>query len=454
MSSNSCPSGEIEKLNLSASREPGLSPSQFGTASPKALFVQPSGLVNSYIIKIVRRAWTETADAKWQQWSERDFHPAVEAYNEYIEPAPEMIVLENVNENLQKAGDALESTRMRLSQAQRTLELSIHPSGLQGFDLLLAQTKEVLRDIFEDINAHLQTIDQAQKESQEQMESLRLAVKTFIRSREVAENSKKKREADDEKMIDTVSFLEECLDNHCGLVNLILEKPEPLVKEGTDLIQAMLSEMFGLPIDDCISQNSEVDLEPIFEAEAEVESEVEFLWEKTETDDTMEIDQHDEPEPKLNASDNHLVKESSKLVPETMQKSRRYTRPDKYGKARAALYERFGLSDMSNPSADQEGVVGDQRNKSKRQNTTADSLNESPGRSPTPVKKLPALSQIKLSFNKVCLVSRKELSQKNTVREEKEQASPRSVRRNPRRSSARRRDYRENGLLMYGWRFE
>jgi hypothetical protein len=392
----------------------------------------------------------EWADEKWQQWSERGFHPAVEAYNEYNEPGPEMIVLENVKEHLQHADNALENVWARLTQAQRTLELSIHPSGLHDSDHLLAQTKDAMKDVFKDMATHLRIVNEAQRQSKEQMKSLGLAVKALIRARTAAEKIEKKREADDEKMIDTVKFLKECLHNHCRLVNVVLERPEPLVQQGTDLIQAMLSEMFGLPVDESIAEDLEPELEAMLEEEADVESEVEVLWEKTETEDIMDIDQDDESEPRLDTTYNKPVRSPGKLVLGTESRRKRLLQQEKHEKAKAILYQRFGLSVISEPSTNQEEAVEQRRKNFKRQKMMTEKLCESPERSPSPIKELPVLRQTTLSFNKVRksrrLFSRRELSQIVTTKheEEAEIASPSPVRRNPRRATKRHADYRDD----------
>ncbi|KAH0395592.1 hypothetical protein KCU89_g10169, partial [Aureobasidium melanogenum] len=288
----------------------------------------------------------EWANEKWQQWSERDFHPAVEAYNEYNQPAPETIVLDNVNENLRSVDEALRNVQATLAQAQRTPGLSIHSPGLHDSEHLLAQTKDGLKGIFEDIETQLRNVNEAQRQSKEQMKSLGLAVKALIRVRTAAEKIEKKREADDEKMVDTVRFLKECLNNHCRLVNLVLGKPEPLVQQGTDLIQAMLSEMFGLPINEDTAEDSEPELEPILD---EPESEIEVLWNKTETEDIMDIDQDDESEPKFDTTHNEPVRSPDKLVLGTESKRKRLLQRKKHEKAKAILYQRFGLSVISEP---------------------------------------------------------------------------------------------------------
>lgn len=402
------------------------------------------------------------ADEKWQQWSERDFHPVVEAYNDCNDPAPEMVVLENVDESLRNVSGAFKDVQARLSQAQRALGLSIHSSGLHGSDSLLAQSRYVLEDIFSDMEIDLRTVNEAQRQSEEQMKSLEFAVKALIRARIISEKSKKKREADDEKMVDTVKFLKECLNNHCRLVDLVLGRPEPLVQQGTDLIQAMLSEMFGLPTDEIIAEELELESESFLEEEAEEESEIEELWDKTEVEDVMDVCQDNEPELKFDTIDNDPVRKPDMLVLGTKKKSRKLLQKEKHEKAKTALYERFGLSIVSEPSTDQEETVEERVKNVKRQRLIAqtDTLCESAEGNLAPIKKRPTLRQTTLSFNKVRksrrLFSRKELSEKNTVKdvEEAEETSPDSVRRYPRRTSAKRLDYRENGLFMYGWKLE
>lgn len=103
-----------------------------------------------------------------------------------------------------------------------------------------------------------------------------------IRSKTIAERSEKKREAADERMLNTVKFIKECLDNHSRLVDIILGRSEPLVQEGTDIMQAILSEMFGLPVP--TMQESTEDYmqrtrkEPTEEVEPEPESEPEIEY--------------------------------------------------------------------------------------------------------------------------------------------------------------------------------
>lgn len=70
---------------------------------------------------------------------------------------------------------------------------------------------------------------------------------TQLESKTLSDKATKEREAADEKMLDSVKFLKECLYSHATLVDIVLGRPEPLVKQGTELMQALLSEMFGLP---------------------------------------------------------------------------------------------------------------------------------------------------------------------------------------------------------------
>ncbi|KAG9519506.1 hypothetical protein KCU93_g8064, partial [Aureobasidium melanogenum] len=457
MSRSSHPSKPIEEIDLSATTEPRVAPNQLRNPHfDVQLYVLNHRQSRKNSSTVWHRdtdgsfravEWTsrfmyrqdrkpyldrdgqvdqEWANEKWQQWSERDFHPAVEAYNEYNEPTPEVVVLKKVDENLRSVDEALGSVQATLAQAKRTPGLSIHSPGLD-------ETKDALEDIFKDMEIHLRTVNEAQRQSKEQTKSLGLAVKALIRARTATEKIEKKREADDEKMVDTVKFLKECLHNHCRLVSMVLGRPEPLVQQGTDLIQAMLSGMFGLPTDESITEDLEPELESILEEEAEVESEVEVLWEKTETENIMDIDQDEESEPKLDTAYNEPVRSPGKLVLGTESKRKRLLQRKKHEKAKAILYQRFGWSVISEPSTNQEKAVEQRHNNFKRKRMMTEKLCESSERSPTPIKKLPVLRQTTLSFNEVRksrrLFSRRELSQMVTTKheEEAEIAFPSSV---------------------------
>jgi hypothetical protein len=103
-------------------------------------------------------------------------------------------------------------------------------------------------------------------------------------------------------MLDSVKFLKECLDNHSGIVDIVLGRPEPLVKQGTELMQGLLSEVFGLPGPALEATLEEAEEERMEEVEEEVneeveeelelasESEAEFLWESVHPREFIDIE--------------------------------------------------------------------------------------------------------------------------------------------------------------------
>jgi hypothetical protein len=311
-------------------------------------------------------------------------------------------------------------------------------------------------------------------------------------------------------MIDTVKFLKECLDNHSRLVDIVLGRPEPLVKQGTELMQALLSEMFGLPGPDVETsveepeQESEQEPEEELESEAESESEAEFLCERlhpqefidmeaelaSEQESTSDLESElteftelSEEEavprfPKLPAwvytgtvhdeyDDNDRTRQQCESSSVTATKSRRtsrqeyrerrlqqekheITKQNKRERAREekkALYTRFGLT-VEEAQEDQNDTHEKERRSIKRQKRDVNTLEVSSESQPQ--QKPSVLKQTTLTFSKVGksrrLFSRKELSQNHTPENEKEEAevvSPGSARRNPKRSSFIRPDYRD-----------
>jgi hypothetical protein len=91
-------------------------------------------------------------------------------------------------------------------------------------------------------------------------------------------------------MLDSVKFLKECLDNHSGIVDIVLGRPEPLVKQGTELMQGLLSEVFGLPGPALEATLEEAEEERMEEVEEEVNEEVEFLWESVHPREFIDIE--------------------------------------------------------------------------------------------------------------------------------------------------------------------
>jgi hypothetical protein len=312
-------------------------------------------------------------------------------------------------------------------------------------------------------------------------------------------------------MIDTVKFLKECLDNHSRLVDIVLGRPEPLVKQGTELMQALLYEMFGLPGPDVETsveepeQESEQESKEELESEAESECEAEFLWERfhpqelidmeaelvseqestsdleSELTEFTEVSEEDTAPPcfpKLPAwvytgtvhdgyddddgsSEKHedssatamkrrRISRQEKLERRMQQEKYEITKQKKRQRAREekkALYTRFGLT-VQEAEENQNDTHEPERRSSKRQKTDVNTLEVSPESQPR--QKPSVLKQTTLTFSKVGksrrLFSRKELSQNHTPENENEEAevvSPGSARRNPKRSSFIRPDYRD-----------
>jgi hypothetical protein len=116
------------------------------------------------------------ANQKWQQWSERDFHPAVESFTEYNEPSPELLVLESAKESLGCGDDAVKDIWAEISCAKKTLDLAVLAPNSRDPEILSA----AMRIIFEDLAIYLRRIEKAQKESKQHLESLGLAIKSLV----------------------------------------------------------------------------------------------------------------------------------------------------------------------------------------------------------------------------------------------------------------------------------
>jgi hypothetical protein len=479
----------------------------------------------------------EWAEKTWEQWTQREFHPAVEAFEAYnYPPRPEMIGLEKLKESLRRGDDAVQEIRAKIATAVEVLEVAAMAPKSRVSDGMPA----AMREIFDDLRRHLRSVEKAQQQSKQHLESLEPAVKSLVsphptlphkthtnptsnsqlRCKSNSENSTKKRQAEDEKMIDTVKFLKECLDNHSRLVDIVLGRPEPLVKQGTELMQAMLSEMFGLPgpvvetsVEDLTQDTmgeaeeermEEPEEEPEEDLELASESEAEFLWERfhpqefidieaelaSEQESTSDLeselteftelsDEEAVPRfPKLPAwvytgtvhdeyDDDDGFNEQSESSSVTATKSRRTSRQERHERRQGeekheitkqnkrertreekkALYTRFGLT-VEEAEENQNDTHEEERRSTKRQKRDVNTLEVSPESQLQ--QKPPALKQTTLTFSKVGksrrLFSRKQLSQNDTPEnkmEEAEVVSPGSARRNLKRYSFIRPDYRD-----------
>jgi hypothetical protein len=265
-----------------------------------------------------------------------------------------------------------------------------------------------------------------------------------IRTKSISEKANKKRQVDDEKMIDTVKFLKECLDNHARLVDIVLGRPEPLVQQGTDLIQAMLSEMFGLPAPIMrdpeetpmreVVQDSMEETEEESANESESESELtQFSEDETTPQDFMDIEAVENAETDSDAyNDDDGSSEQSDDSMATVRKSKRRLRRERCKKARKArkeLYTRFGLTVEETGAAEvsQDDTSEEDNRRIKRQKGNHDETR--------------VLKQTTLNFDKVRknrrLFSRKELQeagQEHGEGEEPKIASTSSIRKTSKRS--------------------
>jgi hypothetical protein len=267
-----------------------------------------------------------------------------------------------------------------------------------------------------------------------------------IRSKTISEKSEKKREIADERMLDTVKFIKECLHNHSRLVEIILRRPEPLVQKGTDIMQAILSEMFGLPVpalqepaEEYMQTNMEEPMEEVEpEPELDSESEIEYLWERSQPEDLMDVEAVESSGAESDYYDGDSTGEQFNEYDDNMSeysnysaifenKSERVLRKEKRDRAKAArkeLWNRFGLT-IEEDEEDQNDAQKEEYRKIKRQKRNHDTMDEESSESRLTAEDKPqGLRQTTLSFNKVRksrrLFSCKELNKKGVLDREEE----------------------------------
>jgi hypothetical protein len=114
---------------------------------------------------------------KWLQWSERDFHRAVEAFVEYNNLSPEMIVLDNLKKNLSRGDTALQNIWAEVACGDKVLEITAMAPKSRVSD----GTPAAIKDILVDVAGYLRSVQSAQEESKKQLESLSLAVRSLVR---------------------------------------------------------------------------------------------------------------------------------------------------------------------------------------------------------------------------------------------------------------------------------
>ena len=271
-----------------------------------------------------------SAEEVWKRWVKGGSHPAVEAFKQYNESSPEIFMLKNVTKHLRDGETVLEEAQRDLSRAQRNLNLAIRLLAMNGTEHLLTETKDILKKLAE----HLRSSQNNQKRSIEKLGSLEIAVKSLVEAKSAAEKSKKRKRRDDLKMADTVQFVKECMDKHCQLIDTILGYADPLVQQGTDLMQSVLSEEFDLSVMSEPESGSEAESASDAEPEEDPESESEEAYE-------------DEYDRKLQERRNQAVlaehhpidKIQTKLVLGRVGKSRRILTRSKRDRSVSADYE-------------------------------------------------------------------------------------------------------------------
>jgi hypothetical protein len=118
------------------------------------------------------------ANQKWQQWSERDFHPAVEAFLEYNDLSPVTIVLDKIKESLSRGDTALQNIWVEVACADKVLEITaLAPKSRVPDGMPVA-----IKGILVDVAGYLRSAEKAHLESNKQLESLSLAVRSLVSS--------------------------------------------------------------------------------------------------------------------------------------------------------------------------------------------------------------------------------------------------------------------------------
>lgn len=319
-----------------------------------------------------------------------------------------------------------------------------------------------------------------------------------LRAKTASAESEQSRKAADESMLNSIKFLKECLNDHARLVDIVLGRPEPLVKQGTELMQALLSEMFGLSRPDVQEymqdsrpgamevSESEVEDENRLEIElaSESESEVEYLWQTNQAEDLMNLEASEASGSGSDESDSDSISEGLDDLPDNMSEHSNYSTAlseirdakldqKKRKKAREAI--RAGMSRFASTVVKRSR---EERREIKRQKKSHNTSKESPENKhtnqehPPVLEQPPVLKQTTIIFDKVQksrrLFSSKELNQNAMLKDGEEQqgggeaeepadadVSPDSLRRNPRRRHVRDLNYNVDHVQPgHGWLFD
>lgn len=260
----------------------------------------------------------------------RGSHSAVEAFKQYNESSPEVFMLKNVMEGLRSGETALDKAQYDLSRAQRNLDLAIRLLTMNGTEHLLTETKDILKKLTRD----LRSSQNNQHRSIEKLENLEVAVKSLVEAKSAAERLKKRKRRDDLKMADTVEFVKECMDKHCQLIDTVLGYADPLVQQGTDLMQSVLSEEFDLSVMSEPESGSEAESASDAEPEEDPGSESDEAYE--DENDHKRQERYSQTPTRQQKRTN---KKQTRLVLGTVEKSRRILTRSKRDRSVSADYE-------------------------------------------------------------------------------------------------------------------
>ncbi|THZ34357.1 hypothetical protein D6C90_07776 [Aureobasidium pullulans] len=182
------------------------------------------------------------AEEKWKQWLERDNHPAVQAFLDHNDKPSEVKILNETLKHLHTGESAVEDAWSEVNHVRENILLAFHPSGRYNDDKLFRETKTILSNLTGDLRA----IESAHAQVVDKLGEAATAVKSLVEAKAAAEDYKSRRRSAELKTVNTVKFVKECLENHCNLVNIVLGQPDPLIQQGTDLMQLILSELSGV----------------------------------------------------------------------------------------------------------------------------------------------------------------------------------------------------------------
>lgn len=100
----------------------------------------------------------------------------MEAFIEYNEPSPELLIVESAKESISRGDDAVKDIWAEISCAKKTLDLAVVGPNSRDPEILSA----AMRIIFKDLAINLRRIEKSQKESKQQLESLGLAIRSLV----------------------------------------------------------------------------------------------------------------------------------------------------------------------------------------------------------------------------------------------------------------------------------